>query len=363
MVFIETCFPVTIHEGEASNLEKWLNEQNVAFGNLENIQGYVNPQTGRLSLVEVDPNTGQPSDDPGKHVSMNTINTRFKTKYDRIDPTELVKGKVDELGALLMETLGGRQEVYGQKGWGTMRDDADFQAQMRDQAKSLLSDDTVATLAGSPSIGAKYVYAGTPEADAITAETDDVVLMKIVNGRPVLDDEAANIDTVKQKVEDLLYGNMMIQLDQEYSVEKGFEVTSKLADERVRGNIESQAYRDELASKELNLKERRFKLDQEVAAGNITAQQAATQLARDKYELDVLKYETNDELVNSQIDQIYANIDLNRDKFDLAKLTGDRNYKIALMNETYKSKLLKEKEEEGVVPFTYPDPNKVTTRS
>ena len=43
-----------IDDGQASNLEQWLNEQNVAFGNLENIQGYVNPQTGRLSLVEVD---------------------------------------------------------------------------------------------------------------------------------------------------------------------------------------------------------------------------------------------------------------------------------------------------------------------
>tara|TARA_R100000988_G_C4005820_1_gene172498 strand:- start:1544 stop:3634 length:2091 start_codon:yes stop_codon:yes gene_type:complete len=343
-----------INDGSASNLEKWLNTQNVAFGNLENVQGYVNPQTGRLSLVEVDPKTGVPSDDPGKHVSMNTINQRFKTQYTKIDPTQLVKGKVDELGALLIETLGSRQEVMGAKGWGTKKDDAKFQAQMRDQAKGLMSDDNVAVLASSASIGAQPTY----DKNDIKEGSTDFVLMKIVGGRPVLDTDAKNITSIKNEVEDLLYGNMMIQLDTEFTVEKGFEVTSELADKRIRGQIESQEYRDELAGKELTLKNKRLELDKEVAAGNMKAQEAATILARDNYDLNVLKYETNDGLVNAQIDKMYADIDLGKEKLKLAELTGDRNYKIALMNETYKSKLLKEKEKEGIVPYTYPDPNK-----
>ena len=163
---------------------------------------------------------------------------------------------------------------------------------MRDQAKGLMSDDNVAVLASSASIGAQPTY----DKNDIKEGSTDFVLMKIVGGRPVLDTDAKNITSIKNEVEDLLYGNMMIQLDTEFTVEKGFEVTSELADERIRGQIDSQEYRDELAGAELKLKEKRLKLDQEVAANNITAQQAATQLARDNYDLNVLKYETNDGL-------------------------------------------------------------------
>jgi hypothetical protein len=344
-----------LDSGEASSLEEWLNSQNEAFGNLENMTGYVNPQTGRLSLVEVDPTTGLPSDDPGKHVSMNTINNRLKTKYNDVNVPEVVKDSVDYLGALLIEELGSRQEVIGEKGWGTKKDDPEFQKQMRERARTLMTPANKAVIAGQLNEG-KYTY----NVNEVTPDSD-IVLMEINKlGIPVPAKNPPNKEKIDKMVEDMLYGEMMLQLDAEYTVEKGYEVTSKLADERVRGNIDSQAYRDELAGAELNLKEKRLKLDQEVAAGNIDAQVAATQLARDNYKLNVLKYETNEGLVNAQIDKIYADIDLSDRKQDLAELTGDRNYKIALMNETYKSKLLKEKEKEGIVPFTYPDPNKTS---
>ena len=342
-----------LNDGTASSLEEWLNTQNAAFGNLQNVTGYVNPQTGRLSLVQVDPDTGLPSDDPGKHVSMNVINNRLKTKYDAIDTTKLVKGKVDFLGTLLREKLGPNQQVYGEKGWGTMKDNPDFQLRMREQARALMNPRTIAVIAGQINEG-EFTY--NPKEISPESQT---VLMEINNiGSPVLAKNAANKETIEQMVEDRLYADMMLQLDEEYSVEKGFEISTDLAEERVRGDIASKAYRDELAGKEQRLRERKLELDKEVAEGNMTAQKQATILARDKYELDVLKYETNNELVNAQVDKIYADIDLSGRKQDLAELTGDRNYKIALMNETYKSKLLKEKEKEGVVPFMYPDPNK-----
>ena len=346
-----------LDSGEASSLEEWLNEQNVAFGNLQNISGYVNPETGRLSLVELDEKTGLPSKDPGKHVSMNTINNRFKTQYDAINTTDLVKTKVDSLGALLRETLGANQEVYGEKGWGTMKDNVDFQEQMRNQTNSLLTDSNVAVIAGSPALKGKYTY---NEEDIENEKSTDLILMKIVNGRPVLDKGAKNIEAVQKVVGDLLYGEAMIQLDEEYSAEKGFEISTQLAEERVRGDIDSKKYRDQLAKAELNLKEKKLDLDEKVAAGNMTAQEKTTELNRDRYELDVLKYETQDGLVNAQIDKMYADIDLGRDKLNLQELTGDRNYKIALMNETYKSKLLVEKKKLGIVPFTYSDPNKIS---
>lgn len=342
------------NNGEASSLEMWLNDQNVAFGNLTDVKGFVNPNTGRLSLASIDPETGEVSTDPGKHVSMNTINNRFKAKFDDINTTELVKGSVDALGVLLKETLGENQEVYGQKGWGTMKDNADFQARIMDQAKKLTANTNNIAIIGGQLNEGKYTY---EEKDL--EDNPDMILMKLVNGRPVIDEKASNFATTKKKVEKELYGQMMMQLNEEYTVEKGFEISTDLAEERVRGQIESQSYRDALAGAELNLKEKKQVLAEKVAAGNMTAQEEATALARDKYDLSVLKFENQEPLVNAQIDKIYADIDLGKEKLKLGKLTGDRNYKIALMNETYKSKLLKEKEEEGVVPFTYPDPNKV----
>jgi len=341
------------NNGEASSLELWLNDQNVAFGNLENMKGFVNPNTGRLSLAEIDPETGEVSTDPGKHVSMNTINNRFKAKFDAINTTEIVKGSVDALGVILRETLGDNQEVYGAKGWGTMKDNKDFQERMMDQAKTITANTNNIAVIGGQLNGGKFTY---NEEDL--KNDPDMVVMKLVNGRPTIDTEASNYADTKKRVEQELFGQMMMQLDEEYTVEKGYEISTDLAEERVRGDIESKQYRDELAGAELRIKQRKITLDEEVAAGNISAQKAATELARDKYNLDVLKYETNEPLVNAQIDKIYADIDLGKDKLKLAELTGDRNYKIALMNETYKSKLLKEKEKEGVVPFTYPDPNK-----
>ncbi len=341
------------NNGEASSLELWLNDQNVAFGNLKDVKGFVNPNTGRLSLASIDPETGEVSTDPGKHVSMNTINNRFKAKFDDINTTELVKGSVDALGVILRETLGENQEVYGAKGWGTMKDNANFQERIMDQAKKLTANTNNIAIIGGQLNEGKYTY---EEKDL--EDNPDMILMKLVNGRPVIDEKASNYATTKKKVEKELYGQMMMQLDEEYTVEKGFEISTDLAEERVRGQIDSQEYRDELAGAELRIKQREIDLKEEVGQGNMTAQRAATELARDNYDLNVLKYETNDGLVNAQIDKIYADIDLGKDKLELAELTGDRNYKIALMNETYKSKLLKEKEKEGIVAYTYPDPNK-----
>jgi len=343
------------NNGEASSLELWLNDQNVAFGNLENMKGFVNPNTGRLSLAEIDPETGEVSTDPGKHVSMNTINNRFKAKFDAINTTEIVKGSVDALGVILRETLGDNQEVYGEKGWGTMKDNKDFQERMMDQAKTITANTNNIAVIGGQLNGGKFTY---NEEDL--KNDPDMIVMKLVNGRPTIDTKASNYADTKKRVEKELFGQMMMQLDEEYTVEKGYEISTDLAEERVRGQIDSQEYRDELAGAELRIKQREIDLKEEVAAGNMTAQEASTQLARDKYDLDKLKYETQDGLVNAQIDKIYADIDLGKDKLKLAELTGDRNYKIALMNETYKSKLLKEKEKEGVVPYTYPDPNKAS---
>ena len=326
-----------LDNGSASNLEKWLNSQNVAFGNLENVQGYVNPQTGRLSLIEVDPETGVPSDDPGKHVSMNTINQRFKTQYTKIDPTQLVKGKVDELGALLIETLGSRQEVFGKKGWGTKKDDPKFQAQMRAQAKSLLTDDNVAVLASSASLGAEPTY----DKNDIKAGSTDFVLMKIVAGRPVLDPDAENIKDIKQEVEDLLYGNMMIQLDSEFTVEKGFEKKSTDVDALVDEEI-----KDKISLRELN--DKKLQIQRDLADNTIDKTEA--DIAIDKLNVRIKEKQTEANIKN--IDSLIADRELSGEQRTTQMLI---NADLQNQGLDLKREINKQAEEAKIIPYQYRD--------
>jgi hypothetical protein len=91
--------------GDASAFEIWFNEQNSEFGNLNNVKGMVNPDTGTLSLVR--PNEdGSISKDPSRHVSMNTIQNRFNTQINNITKDGALDAtlnkSVDGLGELIM---------------------------------------------------------------------------------------------------------------------------------------------------------------------------------------------------------------------------------------------------------------------
>lgn len=76
--------------GESSAAEWWINEQNEAFGNLDNVSTFIDPQTGDMSVIELDeegqipllPN-GEP--DRSKYVNVNSLNVRINDKIDKID--------------------------------------------------------------------------------------------------------------------------------------------------------------------------------------------------------------------------------------------------------------------------------------
>ena len=79
-----------LEAGESSAAEWWLNEQNEAFGNLENVSTFVDPQTGDMSVIELDedgqipllPN-GEP--DRSKYMNVNSMNVRINDQIDKID--------------------------------------------------------------------------------------------------------------------------------------------------------------------------------------------------------------------------------------------------------------------------------------
>ncbi len=79
-----------LEAGDSSAAEWWLNEQNEAFGNLGNVSTFVDPQTGDMSVIELDedgqipllPN-GEP--DRSKYVNVNSLNVRMNDQIDKID--------------------------------------------------------------------------------------------------------------------------------------------------------------------------------------------------------------------------------------------------------------------------------------
>tara|TARA_R110002012_G_scaffold307658_1_gene513286 strand:- start:9805 stop:11883 length:2079 start_codon:yes stop_codon:yes gene_type:complete len=323
-------------DGTASTLEQWLNKQNVAFGNLKDIKGYVNPNTGRLSLAQVDPETGKISEDPGKHVSMNTINNRFKAKFDAIKTSDFVKGSVDALGAYVSETLGVRQETITEEGWGTQKYDTDFQKNMRNRAAELTANtNNTAVIAGQLNKG-KFTYNVED-----LKENPDMVVMKLENGIATMDTKAPNYETNRQKVEDLLYGEMMMQLDEKYTKTKGFEKTSSDVDMLVDEEILTSKSTRQLNEQKVGIQE---------ALKNNTITKTNADIAIDKI---------NAKIKEKQVDANVKNIN---SMIDDRALSGEqRTTKILadidLQNRTLelKERINTEAENKDIVPYQYRD--------
>ena len=99
-------------DGDASSFEVWMNKQNAEFGNLKNVKGYVNPDTGTLSLLR--PNEdGSVSTDPTRHVSMNALQNRFNTQIQNVTKDGAIdkslNAAVDTLGNLIVSTATSRR--------------------------------------------------------------------------------------------------------------------------------------------------------------------------------------------------------------------------------------------------------------
>ena len=79
-----------LEAGDSSAAEWWINEQNEAFGNLDNVSTFIDPQTGDMSVIELDENgqipllpNGEP--DRSKYVNVNSMNVRINDQINKID--------------------------------------------------------------------------------------------------------------------------------------------------------------------------------------------------------------------------------------------------------------------------------------
>ena len=141
-------------DGDASSFEVWLNKQNAEFGNLKNVKGYVNPDTGTLSLLR--PNEdGTVSTDPTRHVSMNALQNRFNTQIQNVTKDGALdaslNASVDQLGALIVSKATSRRDddnkivrdggVISREGHAQIVNSPDVQEYILGTVNSYLSND------------------------------------------------------------------------------------------------------------------------------------------------------------------------------------------------------------------------------
>lgn len=114
-----------VQNNESNIAEQYEMEGIAGFGNLANMDYYVNPTTGTVSFVKKQfDDSGQPIpmtdeylSDPANHLSMNTINVRLNSKSNYQSTSEAVLSEVDKLGEIVTVDPGTRQSVTTYEDW------------------------------------------------------------------------------------------------------------------------------------------------------------------------------------------------------------------------------------------------------
>ncbi len=128
-----------LEAGESSAAEWWINEQNEAFGNLNNVSTFVDPETGDMRVIELNeegqipllPN-GEP--DRSKYVNVNSLNVRINDKIDKIDLNIDIAPDVDLMAGFIESEWG--TGAYGSR--VEMLEDARNAPQYQDYLTSIV---------------------------------------------------------------------------------------------------------------------------------------------------------------------------------------------------------------------------------
>jgi len=228
-------------DGDASTFEVWFNKQNAEFGNLKGVTGFVNPQTGTLSLLRRDGN-GNVSDDPSRHVSLNQLQNRFNTQIQNVSKDNAIdkdlKESVNQLGKLVVATLtttgegddkrpdGGVLTVEGQK--QAMETD-EIKKYIQGTVNGFLSNDykifsVLGDIVGKDKNGNKY----EPTTSLTEAKNDpSKVLVRYdeSTGMPVPVEDAPNWADQKDVAEKAVKNRMLVMLDDVEAIKPGETLT------------------------------------------------------------------------------------------------------------------------------------------
>ena len=117
-------------QNEESNIMEQYEMMGIAgFGNLANLDYFLNPTTGTVSFVKkqmVDGEYVEMTDeylsDPANHLSMNTINVRLNNKSNYTNTSEAVAAEVENLGEVVTAEYMLRQGVQTYEDWYQLED-------------------------------------------------------------------------------------------------------------------------------------------------------------------------------------------------------------------------------------------------
>ena len=118
-------------QNDESNIMEQYEMMGIAgFGNLANLEYYVNPTTGTVSFVkkqfDADGNPIEMTDeylkDPANHLSLNTVNNRLNSKSNYVSVTDAVSAEVDKLGEVITAEYLTRQGVKTLEDWYQLED-------------------------------------------------------------------------------------------------------------------------------------------------------------------------------------------------------------------------------------------------
>ena len=221
-------------DGDASTFEVWLNQQNAEFGNLKGVTGFVNPQTGTLSLLRRD-GDGKVSSDPSRHVSLNQMQNRFNTQIQNVSKDNAIdknlKDSVDQLGKLVIAKLttndkgendGGVLSVEGQK--QAMESD-EIKKYINGTVNGYLSNDykifsVLGDVVGEDKNGNKYEPT-TSLAEAKKDPSKVLVRYDESTGMAVPINDAPNWEAQKGVAEEAVKNRMLVMLDDVSSIKPG----------------------------------------------------------------------------------------------------------------------------------------------
>ena len=228
-------------DGDASTFEVWLSKQNAEFGNLKGVTGFVNPQTGTLSLLRRD-GDGKVSSDPSRHISLNQMQNRFNTQIQNVSKDNAIdkdlKDSVNQLGKLVVATLtttgegddrrpdGGVLSVEGQK--QAMETD-DIKEYIQGTVNGYLSNDykifsVLGDVVGKDKNGNVY----EPTTDPTVAKNDPTKILIRYDentGMAVPVTDAPHWDAQKGVAEEAVKNRMLVMLDDVETIKPGETLT------------------------------------------------------------------------------------------------------------------------------------------
>jgi hypothetical protein len=215
--------------GEEAAFGVKFNKQKAAFGNLENVTGYVNPQTGHLSLV-LKNEDGTISDDPSKHVSMNVINNRMNGQVNNLtydgNLDKQLAVPIDALGRLVKSKITAGGGVDSREGRMQVLQDDDMQAWLNTEASIFAgTDNEIFSILGD--VSSKQYEPVFTEAEAKLSELN-VLCEYDSNGNviAVKDERAPNWEAQKTDAKDIIKAKLITMFDDVEAKKAGEQETA-----------------------------------------------------------------------------------------------------------------------------------------